>query len=81
MTDYLANLTRVKGLTLEGILPEHGIVKIRLSKKNGNKRLILNFQNILYLLNGFFNLVSLELLNNISIHYNNKNQTLYNKVF
>ena len=41
-TGYLANPIRVGGSTLDGILPGRGTVKIRLAKKDGSERLILN---------------------------------------
>lgn len=79
--DYLSNPTRVRGLTSDGILSGRRTIKIRLAKENHSKRLILNLQNIFYLPNNLSNLISLELLNNASIYHNNKNQTLYDKVF
>lgn len=81
MTGYLANSTKVGGLTSNGILPERGIVKIRLAKKNGNKKLILNLQNVIYLSNSPSNLVSLRLFNDTSIYHNNESPILNNKVF
>lgn len=42
ITDYLANFTRVGGSTLYSILPEDETVKIRPTKEDGSKRLILN---------------------------------------
>lgn len=42
MIEYLANLIKVRGLTLNNILPECKTIKIRLAKKDSNKQLILN---------------------------------------
>ena len=78
---YLANPTRVKSSTSDSILPRRGTVKIRLAKEDSSKELILNLQNIFYLLNSSFNLVNLGFLNNAGIYHNNENQTLYDKVF
>lgn len=80
MTGYLANPIKVRNSTSDGILPGHEIVKIRLTKEDGSKKLILNLWNVFYLPNSLFNLVSLGLLNDIGIYHDNKNQILYNKV-
>lgn len=52
-------------------------VYFSLSLKNNSESLISSFQNIYYLLNSFYNLVSLKLLNNGRIYYNNKFKILY----
>lgn len=42
MSDYLINLTKVRGSTSNNILQGCGTIKLRLTKKNGNKNLIPN---------------------------------------
>lgn len=50
---------------------------LKLGLKDSSKRLILNLQNVYYLLKSSCKLVSLGLLNNSGIDHNNENQTLY----
>lgn len=80
MTDYLVNPTRDGSSTSDSILLGRKIIKIRLAKEDNSKRLIFNIENIFYFPNSLFNLVSLRLLNDAGIYYNNKNQILYNKI-
>ena len=80
LIEYLARPTKVVGSTSDGILQGYGTVKIRLVKKDGSKKVILNFQNVFYLLNSLLNLISLGLLNDTNIYHVNKNQILYDKI-
>lgn len=80
MTDFHNNPTKVGGSTSEGISPGRGTVKIRLAMEDGREGLILNLRNVFYLPNSPSNLVSLGLLNDAGIYYNNENQSLYDKV-
>lgn len=57
-----------------------GTVKFRLAREYGNEGLILNLRNVFYLPKSPSNLVSLGLLNDAGIYYDNENKSLYNKV-
>ena len=59
------------------MLPERGKICLRLGLKDNLEGFILNFQNVYYLPNSFYILMSLELLNNNSIFYKNKYKNLY----
>lgn len=74
MTGFTENPTRVGGSTSDGISPGRGTVKIRLSKEDGSEGLILSLRNVFYLPNSRSNLVSLGLLNDSGIYYDNENQ-------
>lgn len=80
VTDFTENLTRVGGSTSDGISPGRGTVKIRLAMEDGNEGLILNLRTVFYLPNSLSNLVSLGLLNDAGIYYDNENQSLYNGI-
>lgn len=77
MTEYQKRPTKVGRSTSDGMSPERGKVCLRLGLKDNSKGLILNLQNVYYLPNSLCNLVSLRLLNNNSIFYNNKHKNLY----
>lgn len=48
------------------------------AKKNKSKKAIFYFKDVFYPLSSLLNLVSLALLNNSKIFYNNKNKITYN---
>lgn len=77
MTEYQEQPTRIGGSTSDGISLSQGKIRLRLGLKNSTEGLILNFWNVYYLPNSPCNLVSLGLLNNSSIYYDNKNETFY----
>lgn len=79
MTDFIKKPTNVGGLTVDGISPGYGTMRIRLALEDGRKEIVLNLQNVFYLPNSPSNLVSLSLLNDANIFYNNERHTLYNK--
>ncbi len=79
MTDFAERPTRVGKFTLDGIFPGRGTVRIRLVSEDGSEGIILNFRNVFYIPNSPSNLISLSLLNDVSIDYNNKQQALYDK--
>lgn len=54
-------------------------MQIRLALEDGQEGIILNFWNVFYLSNSLSNLVSLSLLNDANIFYDNERHTLYNK--
>lgn len=59
------------------ILPGRKKVRFCLGFENNFEELVFNFQNMYYLSNSLCNLVSLRLLNNSRIYYNNILETLY----
>lgn len=77
MTEYQEQLTKIGRSILDNISLGQRKIQLRLSPKNGFKGLIFNFQNIYYLPKSLYNLISLGLLNDSSIYYDNKNKTLY----
>ncbi len=79
MTDLAEKPTRVGRSTLDGVSSGRGTVQIRLALEDGSKGIILNLRNVFYLSNSPSNLISLSLLNDVGIYYNNKEQALYDK--
>ena len=77
MMEYQERPTKVGGSTSDGMLPGRRKICLRLGLEDNSEGLILNFQNVYYLPNSFYNLVSLGLLNNSGIFYNNKLENLY----
>ncbi len=80
MTDFTKRSNRVGGSTADGVSPGHGTVRIRLALEEGSKRLILNLRNNFYYPNSPSNLVSLGLLNDASVYYDNERHALYDKI-
>ncbi len=80
MTNFTEKLTRIEGSTADGVSPGRGTVRIRLALEDRSEGLILNLRNIFYLSNSPYNLVSLGLLNDASVYYDNKRQALYDKI-
>lgn len=79
MTDFAERLIRIRKSILGGVSPSWRIVQIRLVLENRTEEIILNHYNVYYLSNNLSNLISLSLFNNADIHYNNKQQALYDK--
>ncbi len=79
MTNFAERPTRVGGSTSDGVSPGRETVQIRLALEDGTEGVILNLQNVYYLSNSPSNLISLSLLNDAGIYYDNKQQALYNK--
>lgn len=67
--------TKISESISDKILPGQEKILLRLALKDGSKGFILNLLNVFYLSNNLYNLLSLELFNNNSIYYNNKNKT------
>lgn len=63
---------------MEKVSPGREKVRLRLANDNED-RVILNLKNVYYLPSSLSNLVSLTLLNNHGIYYNNKKERLYEK--
>lgn len=78
MHDYTERPTRIGGSTLEEVLPGRGKVCLRLANDNEDGT-ILNFKNVYYLSSSPSNLVSLALLNDHGIYYNNEKEKFYNE--
>ncbi len=77
MMEYRELPTRIGGSTSDGVSSGRRRVRLRLALKDGSKSLILNLQNVYYLPYIPCNLVSLGLLHDSRIFYDNKNETLY----
>ena len=75
--EYQERPTKVGGSTSDGVSPGRRKVCLRLGLEDDLEGLIFNFQNVYYLPNSSCNLVSLGLLNNSGIFYNNKLKNLY----
>lgn len=70
--DFIENSIKVRGLTLDDILPSREKVEIKLKLKDGIEGLVFILTNVFYLLNSSFNFISLGLLNNIRIYHHNE---------
>ena len=77
MIEYRTHPTKIGGSTSDRISPGRGKIRLRLALKDGFEGLILNLQNMFYFPNSPCNLLSLGLLNNSGIYYDNENETLY----
>lgn len=77
MTEYQDHPIKVERSTSDRILPGRGKIRLRLKLYNNSEGLFLNLHNVYYLSNSPCNLVSLGLLNNSSIYYDNVHKTLY----
>lgn len=77
MTEYYKKLTTIGKSIIDSSSPGKARIQFRLGLKDGNKGMILNLQNVYYLLTSSYNLVNLRLLNNNRIFYDNRNKTLY----
>ena len=77
MTEYQEQPTKIGRSTSDRISPSREKIRLRLGLKNGLEGLVLNLNNVYYLLYSPCNLISLELLNNSGIYHNNENKTLY----
>ena len=77
MTEYQKRFTKDGGSTSNGVSPGRRKFCLRLGLEDDLDGLILNLQNVYYLLNSLCNLVNLGLLNNNGIFHNNKHKNLY----
>lgn len=77
MIEYQKHSIKIDRFTFNGVLPERKKIQLRLDLKNNSENLILNFQNVYYLLNSFCSLVNLKLLNNSGIYHDNKYKNFY----
>lgn len=78
MHEYIDRPIRIGGSTSEGVSPGRGKVRLRLANENKDG-VILNLKNVYYLSSSPSNLVSLILLNDHGIYYNNEKEKLYEK--
>lgn len=77
MTKYYKRLTKIAEFKTDGLSPSREKIQLQLKLKDDNKRIILNLQDVYYFPSNACNLMSLRLLNNSKIYYNNQNKTLY----
>lgn len=59
------------------VSPSRKRMRLQLAFKDRTEGLILNLQNVYYLPNSLYNLVSLGLLNDSRIYHQNENKTLH----
>lgn len=71
MTDYTEKPTKVGGSTADGMSPGRGTVRVKLALEGGSKGVTLNLRNVFYLPNSLSNQVSLSLLNDAGVYYDN----------
>lgn len=79
MTKYYDKPTQIGGSIADGVSPGREKVCLCLSLKNSRERVVLNLNDMLFLLISPSNLISLSFLNIYRIFYDNENKTLYNK--
>lgn len=79
ITDFIEKPTKVKKSIVDSMSPRYGTVWIRSVLEDGSERVILNLRIIFYLSNSLSNLISLSLLNDANIFYDNKRHNLYDK--
>lgn len=72
MTDFTEKLTIVDESTSDRVLLRQSTIQIRLTLEDRTEKIILNLCNIYYFLNSLLNLISLILLNNADIYYDNE---------
>lgn len=77
MTEYQDHPMSVGGSTSSGISSGRGKVRLCLGLEDNSEGLILNLRNVYYLPNSPCNLVSLGLLNDSGIYYDNEHENLY----
>ena len=77
MTEYHDRPTRIGEFISDDMSTWQRKVRLRLSQKDRSQGVILNLKDMFFLPRSPSNLVSLALLNNNGISYNNKNETLY----
>lgn len=77
-TFYNKPSMQINGFISDKVSPDWKKVQLCLSQKDDTKRIILNLKDVFFLLSSPCNFVSLALLNNYKIFYDNKNKTLYN---
>lgn len=80
MTDFIVKPTNVGESRADRVSPSHGTVRIRLTLEDKGEGVILNLWNVFYLLNRLSNLVSLSLLYDANIFYDNEHHILYDKI-
>ncbi len=79
MTEYHERPTRIGGSTADSMSPGWGKVRLFLILKDGRESVILDLKNVFLLPHSPSNPVSLGLLNNHEIFYDNENEMLYDR--
>lgn len=77
MKKYQEHLIKVDRSIFNGVLLGRRKIQLRLSLEDDLKNLILNLQNVYYLLNSFCNLVNLGFFNNNGYYHDNEYKNLY----
>ena len=80
MTEYYERPTQIGGSTADGMSPGQGKMHFCVSLKDGREGVILDLKNVFLLPHSSSNLVSLGLLNNHGIFYDNENEMLYDRI-
>lgn len=62
---------------VDSVLSGRYKIRLYLALDNRSKKVLSTLNNVLYMSNSSYNLMSLEQINNSKIFYNNKNKTLY----
>lgn len=77
MTKFYNKPMQIGGSTSDEISLGQGQIELYFSQRDNTEGVILDLKVVFFLPNSSCNLVSLPLLNNYSIFYDNKNKTLY----
>lgn len=80
MIEYHKKHTWIRSSTVDGMLPGWKKMFLCLNLKNRHKKVILDLKNVFIISHSPFNLVSLGLLNNDRIFYDNENEILYDRI-
>ena len=80
VTNFTERPPRVEESTVDDVSQGCGTVRIRLAIEDGSQRFIFNLWNVFHLPNIPSNLISLGLLNDAGIYYDNERQALYDKI-
>lgn len=76
--EYYNKLTYIRKSLSNSLLQSCKKIHFCITSKNKSQRIIIDFKVVFLLLSSLSNLISLTLLNNSRIYYNNKNEILYN---
>lgn len=78
LSSLIVSSTLKSCFILDGISPGRRRIELCPSQRDDTEEVIFNLKNIFFLLSSTYNLVSLALLYNHDIFYNNKNEIFYN---
>ena len=77
ITESKEQPTSLRGSTSNGVSSGRGKIRLCLGLEDNSEGLVLNLQNMYYLPYSRYNLVSLGLLKDSGIYYNNEREILY----